>query len=108
MQIQQHKKKYSHFVKCVRFFSDSSNFGVGLPIVSSILFGRFCRFVCFATFSGDVSLLRWLPRRRLFTIKIDTLFIIIVPRTLVDGTGVDELLFLAVLSIYFGMIQRAK
>lgn len=69
----------TYLEKCVLRFNNSIVFGVGLPIESSILFGRCRRLPFFVV----VSLLRWLQMRRLLTIKSETLFSIIVPRPLV-------------------------
>lgn len=72
----------AYFEKCVFRFNNSIVFGVGLPMESSILFGR-CRRLPLLPFFVVVSLLRWLQMRRLLTIKSETLFSIIVPRPLV-------------------------
>lgn len=72
----------TYLEKCVFRFNNSIVFGVGLPMESSILFGR-CLRLPLLPFFVVVSLLRWLQMRRLLTIKSETLFSIIVPRPLV-------------------------
>lgn len=74
--------------KCVFRLSDSKILGVGFPTMSSMLFGRFLRFfeeiALPAAFPSSVVL----PTRRLFTIRTDTVFIIIAPRLLKTADGI--------------------
>lgn len=75
----------TYLEKCVFRFNVSNVFGDGLPMVSSILFGR-CRLLPLLPFFVVASLLRWLQIRRLFTINNETVFIIIAPRIFVLAT----------------------
>lgn len=70
-------QRENHFEKCVRFFSDSSIFGVTLATLSSIFWDL--RF-----FLGPpaAALFFSLDTRRLFTKRIETVFIISAPRDL--------------------------
>lgn len=73
--------------KCVFRLSDSKILGVAFPIMSSMLFCRFLRFFDEIALPVAFSSVVVLQARRLFTRKMDTVFIIIAPGPLNTADG---------------------
>lgn len=73
--------------KCVFRLSDSNILDVGFPIMSSMLFGRFLRFFDKIALPVAFSSVVVLQVRRLFTRRMDTVFIIIAPRLFKPAAG---------------------